>query len=536
MAIERWNPRSTYTKQEEWLLARLKRTRKLFGFLREHRAELFDDEFQAELETMYRATGAGKPPLPPAFMAMVTLIQGYVGASDAEAVELTVVDLRWQLVLGLLGVSEPAFSQGALHDFRHRLIKHDMDRRLLERTRELARRTMGFDYKKLPKTLRVAVDSAPLEGAGRVEDTLNLLGHAARKVVECAAVLLEIDGDDVAREAGIPLLLASSIKRGLDRSWTEPGAREAAVEELVRQIASLQHWLSARLSAELEHPALKAHVDVLDQIIGQDLEPTPGDGSRKRIRDGVAEDRRISIEDGEMRHGRKSSSKRIDGYKRHIAKDLDDGLVMACALKPANAPEQEALTDLNNDIEAQDEEIDVLYIDRGYISSPLVSVLLARGGKVVCRPWRQGNGELFSKEEFTLDFESMTITCPSGHARAMKLGSVAVFPAEVCRSCALRLQCTRAKSRGRSVQIGENEPLQQELRESAKTSAGRDELRKRVPVEHELSHVVQRQGKRARYNGVRNNLYDLRRAAAIGNLEAAHRAANSVAFLERMVA
>ncbi len=62
-----------------------------------------------------------------------------------------------------------------------------MDRRLLERTIELARQTAAFDWKKLPKALRVAVDSRPLEGAGRVEDTFNLLAHAARKVLACAA-------------------------------------------------------------------------------------------------------------------------------------------------------------------------------------------------------------------------------------------------------------------------------------------------------------------------------------------------------------
>lgn len=76
-------------------------------------------------------------------MAIATLLQGYVGASDGQAVELTVVDLRWQMVLDLLGTTKPAFSQGALHDFRHRMIRHDMDRRLLERTREVARRTMA---------------------------------------------------------------------------------------------------------------------------------------------------------------------------------------------------------------------------------------------------------------------------------------------------------------------------------------------------------------------------------------------------------
>jgi len=39
---------------------------KLFAFLRDHRHELFDDGFQAELEAMYRDTGAGREPVPPA--------------------------------------------------------------------------------------------------------------------------------------------------------------------------------------------------------------------------------------------------------------------------------------------------------------------------------------------------------------------------------------------------------------------------------------------------------------------------------------
>src|SRR5690606_29407020 len=99
--------------------------------------------------------------------------------SDGEMVELTVVDLRVQMVLDRLGEGEPAFSQGALQEFRERLIRADLDRRLLERTVALARSTREFDPRKLPKTLRVAIDSSPLEGAGRVEDTFNLLAHAA---------------------------------------------------------------------------------------------------------------------------------------------------------------------------------------------------------------------------------------------------------------------------------------------------------------------------------------------------------------------
>lgn len=203
MAIERWQPPPECTKREELLLRRLTRTKKLFAMLRLHRHELFDDAFQAELESMYRDTGAGKDPKPPALLAMAMLLQAYVGASDAEAVELTVIDLRWQLVLDRLGCDEPAFGQGTLREFRERMIRHDMDRRLLERTGELAARTGIFDRKKLPKMLRVAIDSSPLEGAGRVEDTINLLGHAARKMAVCAAELLGWPLEKLAAAAGI---------------------------------------------------------------------------------------------------------------------------------------------------------------------------------------------------------------------------------------------------------------------------------------------------------------------------------------------
>jgi hypothetical protein len=65
---------------------------------------------------------------------MVTILQAYMQVSDAEAVELSVVDRRWQMTLDCLGAEEPLFSQGALPKLRDTLISHDMDARLFERT------------------------------------------------------------------------------------------------------------------------------------------------------------------------------------------------------------------------------------------------------------------------------------------------------------------------------------------------------------------------------------------------------------------
>jgi hypothetical protein len=523
MAIPRWNPRQELSRQEQFLMKRLDRTRKLFGFLRAHRQELFDEQFQRELESMYRDSGAGKEPNPPAMMAMALVLQSYVGASDAEAVELTVVDLRWQMVLGRLAASEPAFSQGSIAAFRERLIEHDLDQRLLERTVELAKRTKEFDWRKLPKHLHLAIDSSPLEGAGRVEDTVNLLGHAARKVVACAAALVGHSLEQVANDAGIPVLLGSSIKQALDVQWSDPAQKDSALQQLLSQLDSLERWLLQQLPSESAKPPLREAIDVLRQLRAQDLEPDPGGGG-SRIREGVAPDRRVSIEDGEMRHGRKSKSKLFNGYKRHLAVDVDSGLILAGAVTPGNRPEETALPDLEKDLAGQGRPLVTLYIDRGYISSPLVERTVAAGGDVVCRPWVARNGDLFSKDDFAIDLEAMTITCPAGQTEPIRFGAPAQFSGAGCDPCPLRVLCTNASAgSGRTVSIASDEPLQQRLREASATRVGRMRLRTRTTVEHSLAHLARRQGRRARYRGLRKNLFDLRRASSVLNLETLHR-------------
>jgi hypothetical protein len=520
--MKRWNPRQELSKKENLLLKRLKRTRKLFAFLRLHRDEIFDEGYQAELEQMYRQTGAGQEPIAPALMCMALLLQGYVGVSDAEAVELTIVDARWQMVLDCFGAEEPLFSQGALQMFRDRLIAADMDRRLLERTREVAKATKEFDWKKLPTQLSIGIDSRPLLGAGKVEDTFNLLGHAARKIVECAADMTGISYEQICSQAGIPLLLHKSIKAGLDINWNDPQQRDDAIDRLVCQVSSLHRWLEKKDVAREQQ--LRPYIDAVAQVQQQDLEQDAH--GRSKIRQGVAQDRRVSIEDEQMRHGRKSKSKRFDGYKEHIAADLDSDLIVACGVTPANRPEDEATPQLQEDMEHQRIEIAELSVDRAYINSDLVQKVRDDGGEVLCKPWagRNSHADLFHKSDFKIDMRSMTITCPCAQIESFEPGQVVEFDPDGCSACPLRDRCTHSSSgRGRTVKISDDEHLQHRLRKLQSTSNGRSRLRKRTVIEHRLSHIAARKGPKARYIGVRKNLYDLRRAASIQNLETIHR-------------
>ena len=58
MTLPRWNPSVTLSPREARVRNRVGKKRKLFGFLCDHRRELFDEDFQAELEQMYRDTCA----------------------------------------------------------------------------------------------------------------------------------------------------------------------------------------------------------------------------------------------------------------------------------------------------------------------------------------------------------------------------------------------------------------------------------------------------------------------------------------------
>lgn len=465
---------------------------------------------------MYPDMPRGTSPKPPALLAMVTLLQAYEQKSDAAAVEEAMFDRRWQMVLDCMGTDTPPFSQGVLVDFRRRLIAHDLDRRLLERTVELARKTKGFGHVQL----RVALDSSPLWGAGRVEDTFNLLGHAMSVVADCAASVLEREAADVCSAAKLQLVGQPSLKAALDIDWDNAEQQAQAIARLLEEVQRLRSWVHEQLAEQAGQPPLKDALNLLEQLIEQDLEPDPSGGMR--IRRGVAKDRRISVTDQDMRHGRKSRSKCFNGFKRHIVRDLDSGTILAATVRPANEPEGLATQQLRPDVEAYG-PVHELHIDRAYLSSPWTRELYQTGRTILAKPWVPRNAGRFPKTDFQIDLNAGHVRCPEG-ARAPIRGKVARFSATDCDPCPSRARCTRAAlGRGRSISIHPDERMLVELRRIKATPQGRRLLRQRTAVEHSLAHLCSRQGRRARYRGLRLNIFDVRRTAAIVNLHVALR-------------
>jgi hypothetical protein len=317
----------------------------------------------------------------------------------------------------------------------------------------------------------------------------------------------------VAQEAGAQLVCATSLKAALDRDWDQLAQREEALSLIMKVLQTVEAWVQT-LACQEDAQAAQLYLEIAHQVKEQDVQ-VDEQGKASLIK-GVAKDRRISVEDSEMRHGRKSRSVRVDGYKRHVLHDLDSGLIRAVGITLANAPEASVTEAIGVDLARQADPLKELHIDRAYLSSHFVRER-SDDLEVYCKAWPVRESKHFPKQTFTLDWERQIICCPAKQEMSFVPGGVVHFPKETCAQCPFKRQCTTS-SKGRSVSIHPDEALFIELRQRQQTPQGRAKLRERVAVEHTLAHVGRWQGRRARYRGVRKNLFDLRRCAVVHNL------------------
>lgn len=148
------------------------------------------------------------------------------------------MDKRWQLVLNCLECEQAPFGKGTLIRFRAQLIKRRLDRRLIERTVELAQETGSFGS----RNLRAALDSSPLWVGAKVEDTYNLLGHALRKALGVIARQQGRELTEIAQEAGAEIINGSSLKAALDVDWDNPEERAVALDKGFTKSTFVLDW------------------------------------------------------------------------------------------------------------------------------------------------------------------------------------------------------------------------------------------------------------------------------------------------------
>jgi transposase-like protein DUF772/DDE family transposase len=465
----------------------------VYGFLAEHRREVFPDGLFADLFP----SGRGRPSVPAEVIASVLVLQTLQDLSDAEAMDALRCDIRWKVACGL-PIDHPGFHPTTLTVWRNRLRASARPRRIFDAVRAVVEQT-GV----LSGRTRRALDSVVLDDAVATQDTVTQLIAAVRRVrraVPAAADLIAEcchghDWDD----PGKPAI-----------AWDDQAAREALVSALVTDANLIVDGLRG---AALDEPAAHA-VALLAAVAGQDVEPAEGsDGTdgRWRIARKVAEDRIISTVDPEARHVHKTVHHRQDGYKAHVAVEPDTGLFTAGRLaKAAGEDNHEAVVGLAL-LDAEPDRPTRLEVlaDSAYGSGDARAALAAAGYVAVIKPGplRPAVAGGFTLDDFTVDEAAGTVTCPNGVTRPITARRTVTFGA-ACRGCPLQQRCTTAKD-GRSLILHRYDAL---LRAARHAWTHNTDLRAtyrqhRPMVERSIAWLIGPKGRcrKLRYHGVTAN-------------------------------
>jgi IS5 family transposase len=442
-------------------------------------------------------------------LATTVLLQAHEGLSDQEACDRLERDLAWQAAAGV-HTGYRAFHPTTLTGLRNRLRASGRPRRLFEDTRAVAEEA-GL----LGGRARV-LDSTPLYDAVATQDTVTALRSAIRKLLRA------VDRDHVTVAARVRSVLrrdddyAAPGKPPCD--WDDPDARDQLIDALVRDA---QAALEALDGEALAGPAGDA-AELLALVAGQDIEHDDSDGEGLfRIARRVARDRVISTVDPEARHGHKSRNRRFDGYKAHMSVDPDTELIDEVVVTPANVHDSTPAQDLlapSADAETKPE----VFADSAYAGADTLSELEEAGYKVHAKVPSAANRQgRFSKDDFVVDLDGQTVTCPADWQAPIRLaadGSGTASFAKRCTDCPLRERCTTA-AQGRTISIHPKEAvLQQAKAEQADPDWQTTYQATRPKVERKIAHYVRAAwgGRKARTRGLGRIATDAdTRAAAV---------------------
>ena len=242
------------------------------------------------------------------------------------------------------------------------------------------------------------------------------------------------------------------------------------------------------------------------------------------MKSGTAKDRVVSVHDPEMRHGRKSASKRFNGHKAAVAVEMESQLITAVEVLAGNAGDQEKALELVQQSErVLEAKVEETVGDCAYGGGPTRRVFADEERILTAKVPACHNRDCFSKREFVIDLDEMEVRCPAGQSTrdyrsaGDDRGGQFLFAAATCQACPLRSQCVRGQG-PRSISIQAEERLQQQARAHNQTEAGRQSLRERVVVEHRMARLVGLGIRKSRYFGKKKTRWQVVMAAVVANV------------------
>ncbi len=491
----------------------------VFAFLAGHRSRLFPAEMFADLFP----SGRGRPSVPAEVIASVIVLQTLHGLSDREAADAVTFDLRWKAACGY-AIDAAGFHPTTLTYWRRRLVASERPQRIFEAVRDVITATGAVAGKP-----RRALDSTVLDDAVARQDTVTQLVAAIRRVGRDVTGAKDLIGVHCPRLAALTGQDYSSP--GKPRiAWDDPAARDELVSALVNDALALLAALDVGAIEKAGGKPAEA-VALLALVAGQDVEPaddSDGTDGRWRIARKTAPDRMISTVDPDARHARKTRERRQDGFKAHVVVEPGTGLMSAVKLTKTNGPANSdaavgaelvvadpTITQDTHDSGVEGDSVEVLG-DSAYATGDMLHTLDSKQWTPLLKPWplRPAVPGGFTLDDFTIDHQAGTATCPAGVTRTVTGKGNVVFGI-ACRDCPLAARCTTSAT-GRTLIIGQHHHLQRAHRKRATDEGFQALYRQHRPMVERTIAWLTRGNRRVPYRGVeKNNNWLHHRAAAL---------------------
>jgi len=292
-------------------------------------------------------------------------------------------------------------------------------------------------------------------------------------------------------------------------NWNDPDARAALLQELVNDADTCHGFYDGEEPKGSE--GFKQRLSLLSLVATQDV--TKAEDGKVTITQGTAPDRIISTVDPEMRHGRKTTSSKFDGYKTHLAAQNvapTEGprLITAVVVTGGNVADGDVASALLKERQELTGAMpNEMMGDTSYGSTNVAEKVAEVAPDIkITAPVPPSNNRhgLFPKTAFIIDTQNLTVTCPAGQTtsyqpkrqrRNHKADQVVIMDSAVCAACPMREQCVKGKG-ARTIRVRADEAQIQERRAKQETDDWKIHYNERSRIEHVVNAEITRHGGR----------------------------------------
>lgn len=447
---------------------------------------------------------------------LILIFQVLEDLSDREAADAVRDRISWKYALGL-SLDDPGFHYSVLSEFRQRLLIGDVEHLLLDPILDLCREVGLLKPRSKQRTDSTHVLAAIRE-LSRLENVGETLRHALNQLAVVVPEWVRTQAD-----------LGWGMRYG--KRITEYHLPQDKVER--QALACTIGQDGYRLLESIYDPATPSHlrtlpaVEILRQVWVQQFYRAD-DPAAPVLRWRTSDEQPASAQiisspyDPEARYKTKRETTWI-GYAVHLTETCEDdtpNLITHVLTTPASADDHTALAPIQANLAARDLCPSEHYVDSGYVDAQALVESQRDHHITLVAPvqadpsWQAHSPTGITAAQFAINWDATHVVCPSGkRSRRWQPctdgnGNAAIvvqFAQRDCLNCALRTDCTKARSTGRQLML---RPREQHLallaaRRWQATPEFKAQYRRRAGVEGSFTQANRRSGLRhARYVGL----------------------------------